>query len=72
MAVFVMGSPHFGQAKAIELFHRPFGSVEEMDTHIVDRINVVATRNDQLYILGNVFPHGTPRSMAAILNRIGP
>jgi calcineurin-like phosphoesterase family protein len=53
--IFVISDTHFGQAKAIEYFGRPFASREEMDETMIERWNAVVRPQDIVYHLGDVF-----------------
>ena len=44
---------HFGHSNIIELTHRPFSSVQEMDRHLIANINDRVSTRDSLYILGD-------------------
>ena len=44
---------HLGHKRIVELCYRPFATVEEMDTVLIDNINGVVMPNDTLYILGD-------------------
>ncbi len=46
--------PHFGHARIIELAHRPFRNVEEMDRAILDRASSVVGPEDELWVLGDL------------------
>lgn len=45
---------HLGHDRIRELANRPFSSVEEMNTELVDRWNAYVCPNDTTYILGDV------------------
>jgi calcineurin-like phosphoesterase family protein len=45
---------HLGHVRIRELCGRPFGSVEEMNTTLIERVNAVVTARDTLVILGDV------------------
>ena len=44
---------HFGHSNIIELTHRPFSSVQEMDRRLIANINDRVSARDSLYILGD-------------------
>jgi calcineurin-like phosphoesterase family protein len=55
MLDFIWADPHFGHAKAIEFENRPFGSLEEMEEHLIRNYNQVVGPNDTCYWLGDCF-----------------
>lgn len=54
-----ISDPHFGHKKIIDLCHRPFASVEEMETELIKRWNAVVAVDDEVYMLGDMFFCGT-------------
>ena len=46
--------PHFGHARILELAHRPFRDVEEMDRAILERASSVVGPDDELWVLGDL------------------
>jgi calcineurin-like phosphoesterase family protein len=50
---FAISDLHFGHAKIIELAHRPFANVEEMNEQMVLRWNSVVGDNDDVYFGGD-------------------
>ena len=53
--IFFIADTHFGHSAIINLCHRPFESVEEMDSFMVDKWNEKVTGNDTVYIIGDLF-----------------
>jgi calcineurin-like phosphoesterase family protein len=51
--VYFTADSHFGHGRIIELGHRPFGSVEEMDSTMVERWNARVRPGDLVYHLGD-------------------
>jgi calcineurin-like phosphoesterase family protein len=51
--VFFTADTHFAHAKIVELFHRPFATVEEMDEELIKRWNVWVRPGDIVYHLGD-------------------
>jgi calcineurin-like phosphoesterase family protein len=45
--------PHFGHRNIIDYCQRPFASAQEMDEHIIERINSVVKPGDHWYCLGD-------------------
>jgi len=53
MNTYFTADTHFGHNNIIEHSYRPFKSIEEMDEAIINRINLVAKPEDELYHLGD-------------------
>lgn len=51
---FFTSDTHFGHTKILEFQPRPFSSVEEMDSVIIERWNSVVGKNDLVYFLGDM------------------
>jgi len=45
---------HLGHRAIVEHCHRPFASVEDMDTSLIRNINEKVQKSDLLYILGDL------------------
>jgi calcineurin-like phosphoesterase family protein len=58
---------HFGHANIIKYCNRPFSSIEEMDSEIVNRWNACVKDIDDVYHLGD-FCFGDPRKYFRQLN----
>lgn len=55
--IYFTSDTHCHHRKILEYTKRPYSTVEEHDQAIIDLINSTVTKNDQLYILGDVvFP----------------
>ena len=52
---YYIGDLHFGHKKVLEFDDRPFKTVEEMNETIIENWNNVVTKNDDVYILGDMF-----------------
>ena len=52
--VFFTGDLHFGHANAIKFDNRGFDSVEEMDAELIRRWNNKVTKDDLVYVLGDM------------------
>lgn len=66
MAVWFTADTHFGHINIIRHCARPFGSVEEMDAALIDRINERVAPADTLYHLGDfAFRGGDPAEYRA-------
>ena len=55
MAIRYISDLHFGHSNIIRLDRRPFETVEEMDRELVKRWNDVVDKDDQVYVLGDMF-----------------
>ena len=55
--VYFTADMHFGHRAIIAMQNRPFGSIEEMDSIILQNYNAVVNRDDTVYILGDVCHH---------------
>lgn len=51
--VFFTADNHFGHKNIIKYCNRPFASIEEMTTSMVDNWNKVVAKNDNIYVLGD-------------------
>jgi calcineurin-like phosphoesterase family protein len=61
MAVWFTADHHFGHARILELAHRPFDSVEDMDATMIARWNERVAPGDLVYHLGDfAFADHTP------------
>lgn len=54
MTDFYTSDLHLGHARIVELAHRPFSSVEEMDETIIARWNATVADEDEVLILGDL------------------
>ena len=59
--VFVTADTHFRHAEALEIFARPYGTVDEMDAAIIARINETVGPKDILVHLGDFMVKGGGR-----------
>lgn len=55
--VYFTADMHFGHRAIIAMQNRPFGSIEEMDSIILQNYYAVINRDDTVYILGDVCHH---------------
>ena len=53
MQTFFTSDTHFDDEYSIEYFHRPFKSVDEMNSVMVERWNSIVTDEDTIYHLGD-------------------
>lgn len=63
---YVIADLHFGHAAIIQYENRPFASVEEMDEALVRNWNAVVTREDSVWVLGDVSLCGAGRTRALV------
>ena len=67
--VYYIADTHFGHTGIIDLCHRPFESVDEMEMIIIESWNGKVGRNDTVYIIGDLFyRHEDPES---VLRQLG-
>ena len=55
--IFFTADTHFNHAKIIELCHRPFENVKEMDETMIENWNHIVKQKDTVYLLGD-FAYG--------------
>ncbi len=53
--LFFIADTHFGHGAVIDLCRRPFKSVKEMDSFMIERWNERVSGNDTVYIVGDLF-----------------
>lgn len=63
MTVFFTSDLHFGHNKICALTGRPFSSVEEMDSVLVENWNNIVTKHDGVYILGDFSFHNVENTI---------
>lgn len=51
---FFIADTHFGHGAIIDLCHRPFKCVEEMDGYMIERWNKKVSPVDTVYIIGDL------------------
>lgn len=54
MKVWMTGCTHFRHEKIISLCQRPFLSIYEHDSHLMNQINTLVKKGDRLYLLGDL------------------
>ena len=52
--IYFFGDPHFGHANIINLCHRPFKDVEEMNRTLITNYNAVIQPDDEVIFTGDV------------------
>ena len=68
MAVFFTSDTHFGDHRVLNLYPRPFGSVQAMDAGLIARWNEIVGIDDEVWHLGDFAR--TAAQAAAILPRL--
>lgn len=68
MTLFFTADTHFGDHRTINIHHRPFAGVAEMDAAIVTGWNAVVGAGDEVWHLGDVARR--PADVAALLDRL--
>lgn len=61
---------HLGHNNILKFTGRPYDSMEEMNRELIRNINFRVTKNDWLYILGDVSHHILPEQTNQLLARI--
>ena len=67
--IFYTSDLHLGHANIIKLCNRPFSNAEEMNETLVSNWNCVVSKNDIVYVLGDV-AFRAPFSMKPILKKL--
>lgn len=69
---FVIADTHFNDANIIRFCNRPFSSVEDMNTSLIDRWDSVVEPLDTVWILGDffIFTDGLDRDFKAIVSHL--
>jgi calcineurin-like phosphoesterase family protein len=70
MAVFFTSDTHFSHAGALGFYHRPFKSVAEMDTAMLDRWNKLVGPDDDIWHLGDFALGVSEPAIAELLGRL--
>ena len=68
--IFLTSDTHFGHKNIIKYINRPFDTVEEMDETIINNINNVDGKHDELYILGDFTLWGNYNKVKSYRDRI--
>lgn len=63
------GDLHFGHKNVLKFDKRPFSDIEEMDRVLIENWNSRVTKNDQIYILGDIALHNE-KSYSWYLSRL--
>lgn len=68
--IWISGDTHFGEAKAITLFERPFADATAMDAALIDAINRVVKKRDVLIHIGDFCGPSNEGRMAQIAHAV--
>lgn len=55
--VYVIADPHFGHKNILKYENRPFADIEHMDNELIKRWNETVSKNDKVFVLGDVSFH---------------
>lgn len=66
MTVWFSSDHHFGHKRIIELAHRPFDTVEEMNEALIHQHNITVADDDIVYFLGDVVLGGWEKHLPLI------
>jgi len=69
MRTFVTSDLHLGHENILRHCRRPFKTIEEMDSVIIERWNEIITERDQVYVLGD-FSLGSPAVCKSYLRQL--
>jgi calcineurin-like phosphoesterase family protein len=67
MPIFFTSDTHFGDARRIRVDHRPFASIAEHDTALIERWNAAVTAKDEIYHLGDFTNAENPEPVTELL-----
>lgn len=72
MAYFFIADTHFGHENALAFDNRPFKTIEEHDKALIENWNNAVSRNDEVFILGDISWYNATRTneIVASLNGI--
>ena len=62
MKTFFIADHHFGHENIIKYEDRPFESVEEMDSYMIERWNRVVKKGDKVFVLGDFSIYGKEKT----------
>lgn len=69
MKTFIISDTHFGHQNIIKFCNRPFESVEEMDNVMIEQWNMVVSKGDTVYHLGD-FGFGSKEQISDIVKKL--
>lgn len=64
--IFMIADTHFGHKNIMAYENRPFQSVEEMDSRLIENWNSVVQKQDKVFLLGDVSFYGKEKTQAII------
>ena len=62
MAYFFIADTHFGHENALAFDNRPFRTIEEHDKALIENWTNAVSRNDEVFILGDISWHNATRT----------
>lgn len=62
MAYFFIADTHFGHENALAFDNRPFRTIEEHDKALIENWNNAVSRNDEVFILGDISWHNATKT----------
>ena len=68
--IYFTSDTHFNHANIIKFCARPFASVEEMNTVLIQNWNSRVTNDDEIYILGDFSYKGSSADVNRLLSRL--
>lgn len=68
--IWITSDLHFNHERIIGLCNRPFDSVEQMNSVLIDNWNKVIGEDDTVYILGDLFSRGDDKNIEEILSKL--
>ena len=70
MAIYLTADPHFDHEMVMSACGRPWATVTEMNTGLINNINSVVTKKDTLYILGDLSMSRHPPDISRYISRL--
>ena len=69
--IWLTSDQHWGHANVLHLGKgRPFNTIDEMNTALINNYNAVVKENDEVYFLGDVAYRGSANQVVNILRRL--
>ena len=64
--IFYIADWHYGHNNILAIDNRPFVTIEQMNTSLVDRWNAAVTSADTVYVLGDMFWSGETKAIPVL------